>query len=464
MEENSLKSKINSLMEQINNKLNDENSENINMQNNFLFKTQRILSSLTQINNASENLINKSISNDGNCEAINNNSRKIEARNDEKINKSKSEEFSLNNNLKPSLNNNLNNDIDRKTNFFSTLKIEEKFSDDFDNFDVTKSTKLQATNKLSHVDDFEQLWSQISINKEAISTIKSTKTSVNKNNQISKKEHNIINPSSISSSRINSKKISEGCFKQNNNENIDDFFTKKEDEIEFLRQTIRKNGLPRTNSFSKLNKNNDLNELPNCMKNMLNFSFSNNIVRNSSDKSFLKQKELANNKINTNIVNSNLNISNINLTNKIQHLYQNIINCEININADNPKPQPPPHNESTSNKFDKFNNLISPSNLKNKSEKAKEIEDTYGISKDLLKKIITTKNSSGKRQDNNRLTQKMEENKKLLDYFFTKRTYSRLNNSNDFKTENLFEKNSFNDFYSKISSNYSLKDLNSFKK
>ena len=240
--------------------------------------------------------------------------------------------------------------------------------------------------------------------------------------------------------------------KSNNN-----FFNKKEDEIESLRQNMKRNG-PTTNSNLKQSRlNNDSFESSNPRKNQFNFSFSNKSINTTSDKSFLKQKELANNKLNSNnsnFSNNNINNSNINLSNKIQHLYQNIINCEININPDNSK-----QNESQSfqTKLNKFSNLISPSNLKTKAEKVREDEDSYGISKDLLKTIIHSKRPIVKRAENNRLVQKMGENKKLLDYFFTKRNYSCLN---DNKSENVFEKNSFNDFYSKISTNYSLKDLN----
>ncbi|MDG6146418.1 hypothetical protein NF717_12310, partial [Lactococcus formosensis] len=63
----------------------------------------------------------------------------------------------------------------------------------------------------------------------------------------------------------------------------------------------------------------------------MNFSFA--AGNNNEGKSFLKQNEQNQDKYTPYITNTNSSNNNINMNNKIQHLYQNIINCEINISS-----------------------------------------------------------------------------------------------------------------------------------
>jgi hypothetical protein len=109
--------------------------------------------------------------------------------------------------------------------------------------------------------------------------------------------------------------------------------------------------------------------------------------------------------------------------------------------------------------------VISPSNIQHKAKdqiSRNGEEDIYGINKDLLQKIVQNKRpNSVRRNEKSKLKQKIEDNKKLIDIFFTKKTPQRVKDErrNEEHGDHLYLKNSFEDFYSKISSSVSVKDL-----
>jgi len=337
-------------------------------------------------------------------------------------------------------------------------KENENLPDEFENFDI-RNSKRNKTEKVTDLDDFEELWSKINHNKEKIKSDKSAKSFRNtmennivENRTLEEKPPTKKNPCIPTTFKQNVKKEA-----TNKDDNINEYFNKKEDELEFLKQNMKKNqytvNLPKQSPLDENNSSFD------TLRNKFNVFTSTN-KNNKNDKSFLKHKEANFNSI---ISNNNINNSNINLSNKISHLYQNIINCEININADPYKPNPNLFDSVPFIKSERLENVISPSNLhKLKSDKNGINGDSYGINKEFLKRIITNnKQYSTKRPEKNKMKQKMEENKKLLDLFFTKRSSSGVDSG---MAENLKEKNNFSNFYSKINGSYSLKDLNYFNK
>jgi hypothetical protein len=337
-------------------------------------------------------------------------------------------------------------------------KENENLPDEFENFDIRNSNR-NKTEKVSDLDDFEEVWSKINHNKEKIKSNKSAKSfrntmenNINENRTLEEKPPTKKNACTLTLLKQNEKKET-----FDKNDNINEYFTKKEDELEFLKQNMKKNQF--TGNFPKQSNQDENNSSFETLRNKFNvFPSTNKNIKN--DKSFLKHKEANFNSI---ISNNNINNSNINLSNKINHLYQNIINCEININADPYKPNQNLFDSVPIIKTERLENVISPSNLhKLKSDKNGLNGDSYGINKELLKKIITNnKQYSSKRPEKNKMKQKMEENKKLLDLFFTKRSSSGVDNG---LADNLREKNNFSNFYSKINGSYSLKDLNYFNK